>query len=374
MLAMKRFLLLALVSSAMAYGQTGITITEADFAHGGDTVRMSQAFDSGYDVSITGPNATWDFSSLTATTQSLKNFRPLTGAPGFISFLFGSLAPAKYQANYYIENTTLPIDQVTSFLPVQITDIFGFTRFTTANDSVQTLGVAMTVDFGSGPTSIPFRSDTIETRYLLPLAYNDAYSSRGYTNIDFNPVYNARWVQARQRTSLVDGFGTLTTPLGSFDVIRIKHDITEQDEITLEVPIFGEQTIPLDLPIVHEYEWWANGQGEPVLKIVSNEIAGNEVITSIEYRDLYLGLDAGIQEETMSFELYPNPSTDVLNIISAEAMDQLNIMDLSGKRVRTEKMLGQGTAFLKIDALESGTYLIEVISDAGVSTRTFIKQ
>jgi len=206
------------------------------------------------------------------------------------------------------------------------------------------------------------------------LAYNDAYSSRGYTNIDFNPVYNARWVQARQRTSLVDGFGTLTTPLGSFDVIRIKHDITEQDEITLEVPIFGEQTIPLDLPIVHEYEWWANGQGEPVLKIVSNEIAGNEVITSIEYRDLYLGLDAGIQEETMSFELYPNPSTDVLNIISAEAMDQLNIMDLSGKRVRTEKMLGQGTAFLQIDALESGTYLIEVISDAGTSTRTFIKQ
>lgn len=371
---MKRLLLLSLFSCGLSYAQTGITITEADFAHGGDTVRMSQAVDAGYDVTITGANANWDFSSLTATSQSLKNFRGMGTAPAFVLFMFGSFAPQKYQAEYYIENTTLPIDQVTSFLPVQITDIFGYTRFTNAGDSVQSVGLSMTVDFGSGPTSIPFRSDTIETRYVLPLSFNDTYLSRGYTNIDFNPVYNASWIQARQRTSLVDGYGTLTTPYGTFDVIRIKHDISEQDEITIEVPVFGTTTIPLDLPLVHEYEWWANGEGEPVLKIVTNEILGNEVITSIEYRDVYLGLDAGLEEEVISFELYPNPSTDVLNIRSSAAMEQLNIIDISGKTVRTEKMFGQVTAFIQLDSLEKGTYLVEILSENGISTATFIKE
>lgn len=370
---MKRLLLLSVLSSGFSFAQ-GITITSADFAHGGDTVRMSQAVDAGYDVTVTGANITWDYTSLSAISQTLKDFRSMTQAPPFVLFMFGSFAPAKYQANYYIENTNLPIDQVTAILPVQITDIFGYTRFTASNDSVQSLGISMTVDFGSGPTSIPFRSDTIETRYVLPMSFGDTYSSRGYTNIDFNPIYNASWIQARQRTSVVDGYGSLMTPFGTFDVIRVKHDITEQDEITLELPIIGVQTIPLDLPMAHEYEWWANGEGEPVLKIVTNEVLGNEVITSIEYRDIYLGLDAGIIEKEVSFELYPNPSTDVLNIVSASAMEHLNIIDLSGKIVRTEKLNGLGTTFLEVDTLEAGTYLIEVRTAEGRSNRTFIKQ
>lgn len=370
---MKRLLLPSLLSTGMSFAQ-GITITAADFAHGGDTVRMSQAIDNGYDVSITGPNATWDYTSLSAISQTLKDFRSMTQAPAFVSFMFGSFAPPKYQANYFIENTNLPIDQVTSFLPVQITDIMGYTRFTAADDSVQSLGVSMTVDFGSGPTSIPFRSDTIETRYVLPLSFNDTYSSRGYTNIDFNPFLNAIWTQARQRTSVVDGYGTLMTPFGTFDVIRVKHDISEQDVITLNVSPLPPFTQPLNLPLTHEYEWWANGEGEPVLKIVTNEIAGNEVITSIEYRDIYLGLDAGIAESSISFDLYPNPSTDVLNIVSSSAMDQMNILDLSGKIVRSERMYGQGTAFIEVDTLETGTYMIELIMEGGRSTKTFIKQ
>lgn len=370
---MKRILLLSLLSTGTSFSQ-GITITAADFAHGGDTVRMSQAIDAGYDVSITGANATWDFTSLTAISQTLKDYRDMSQAPAFVAFMFGGFAPPKYQANYYIESTTLPIDQVTSFLPVQITDIFGYTRFTAADDSVQSLGVSMTVDFGSGPTSIPFRSDTIETRYVLPLSFNDTYSSRGYTNIDFNPIYNASWTQAKQRTSLVDGYGTLMTPFGTFDVIRVKHDITEQDEITLEISPFPPFTQPLDLPLVHEYEWWANGEGEPVLKIVTNEIAGNEVITSIEYRDIYLGLDAGIEENAITFDLYPNPSTDVLNIVSSSAMNQLNVVDLYGKIVRSEKMFGQGMAFIEVETLETGTYMLELQTEDGISTKTFIKQ
>ena len=59
---------------------------------------------------------------------------------------------------------------------------------------------------------VPVKSDTIETRYKFPLQYGDAYSSRGYTHLDMNPFYNGIWVQYRQRSSLVDGWGSITTP------------------------------------------------------------------------------------------------------------------------------------------------------------------
>jgi hypothetical protein len=85
-------------------------------------------------------------------------------------------------------------------------------------------------------------------------------------------------------------------------------------------------------------------------------------------------LDAGITEDNLTFDVYPNPATDVLNIVSSSSMDQLNILDLSGKIVRSEQMVGQGTAFIEVVNLEAGTYLLQLLTEAGISTKTFIKE
>ena len=62
--------------------------------------------------------------------------------------------------------------------------IYQFSKKTT--DSITSIGYAVSV---SG-TEVPFKSDTIETRYKFPLNYGDQYSSRGYSLMDLNPVYN----------------------------------------------------------------------------------------------------------------------------------------------------------------------------------------
>lgn len=372
---MKTILLLTgLVISTAVNAQSSIIVTSADFAHGGDTVRMSQANDNGYDFAATGPNHNWNFIDLVPTSQSLKDFRSMTGVPAFINFMFGAFASSKYSANYFIESTTLPIDQITSILPVTITDIFQYTRFTSANDSVNSVGYSMSVDFGSGATSLPFRSDTIETRYVLPLNYGDTYTSRGYTNIDFNPVYNAVWRQYRQRNSIVDGWGIVSTPFGQYDVLRVKHEITESDSIFLELPFIGGTWIPLDLPLTREYEWWANGQKEPILKFTTNEIVGTETVTAIEYRDIYRGLDASLDELSASFKMFPNPVVNEVTIESDQVITAVKVFGMNGALLLGETPNSVNTYVLDVSHLPAGNYLLQLESGNLKGQQSFIKR
>jgi hypothetical protein len=108
-------------------GQAQITLAVSDFANAGDTVRLSQTQNSNIDFTSTGQNFTWDFSSLTASTQSLKDYTPI----GFGSFLilatYGPFA-GSYSATYFNLTTELPIDQLSAFLPIQISDLSQYTK------------------------------------------------------------------------------------------------------------------------------------------------------------------------------------------------------------------------------------------------------
>lgn len=364
---MKKLLLISsFFSVSITFAQ--ITLQSGDFATGGDTIRMSQANDNGYDFQSTGAGYSWDFSSLVPVSQTLKDFRSMSGAPAFVNFTFGVFAPLKYQASYFIESTAIPIAQITSFLPVTIEDIFQFTRINAVG--VTSVGFSLVVN----GQAIPFKSDTIEKRYELPVAFGNSHFSRGYTNIDFNPIIDATWNQHRTRTTNVDGYGSITTPYGAFEALRIKHDITEIDSLYFVLPIFGGTWIPLPIPSSHEYEWWTNGEKEPILKITTNEIGGNETISSIEYRDIYRGLDAGISELPFTARIYPNPTQDNLFIVSSEKIESIRIIDEKGA-VLFEKIFDLDFfSTLDISELASGTYQIQLISASKTSQQTFIKE
>ncbi len=193
-----------------------ITITDTDFGNAGDTVRMSSTTDLGIDYASTGTNFIWDYSSFVAEEQTLLEFNGVTSASTLVQLLFGGFAPSDYQASYYQEFDDLPIDQFGQFLPVNISDLFQFTKITT--DSVSSVGIAISVD----GNEVPFRSDSIEKRYALPLTFGDTYTGYGYTEMDLNPFADIIWRQRRTRTSVVDGWGTIALPMGTFDVIRVE--------------------------------------------------------------------------------------------------------------------------------------------------------
>lgn len=345
-----------------------IQLTSADFGTGGDTVRLSQASDNGYDFLSTGAGYTWDFSTLTANSQTLKNYLPTADAPLFIQFLLGSFATTEYRSTYYVESTAIPVAQLTSFLPVSIENIYQFTRLTT--DSITSVGFSLNI----AGNEIPFQSDTIETRYNLPLDFGNTHFSRGYTKIDFNPVLDAIWNQHRTRSTVVDGYGSITTPYGTFEALRIKHDINEIDSLYYTFPIVGALWIPLPIPASHEYEWWTNGEKEPILKIVTNEFGGNEAITSIEYRDNYLGMDAGVNELSAEFSLFPNPVINELNISTVDPMTEIKLIDSKGSSVFSKELNHETKMTIDISKYPVGVYQVVISSGSKIGVKTFVKR
>lgn len=360
---MKKLLLLTLLLPITSTAQ--ITLNVNDFADGGDTVRMSTANDPGLDFTLTGPNYAWDFTTLVASSQELKDFKGMSDASTLASILFGMFQPPKYQASNFASSTDLPLDQLTSALPISITDINLFSKNTA--DSITSVGYSVVVQ----GTEIPFQSDTIETRYKFPLNYGDTYTSRGYSELDMNPVYDAIWRQHKQRNVEVDGWGIITTPYGAFDALRIKHEISEIDSIMISFS--GISTwIPLQVPASTVYEWWTSGELEPVLRVEMNTVAGTPVVRKIEFRDSYDPLLAGLSEESIQIGVFPNPTTNEL-VVRSSAIGVNYIIVGSDGAICLKGIINSTDQTIDVSRLVAGNYTILVAGDKGVTTETFVK-
>jgi hypothetical protein len=352
-----------LVFSAKTMAQ--ISLAVGDFANAGDTVRLSQMPSSNLDFVSTGANYTWDFSSLTASTQSLKEYTPIGFGSILILATYGPFA-GSYGATYFNLTTELPIDQLSAFLPIQISDLSQYTK--RANSGITSIGYSINVQ-GQG---VPFKSDTIETRYSLPLTFGDIHDSRGYTYVDLNPATDIKYVQHRQRHTEVDGWGTVTTPLGTFPALRVRHDINEIDSIFQT--FFGSGSWIGTPPISRtEYEWWTNGKKEYLLKVVATNVNGNQNISSIEFQEQYLGLDAGLTELRSELVLYPNPVEDMCFFESSLAVDEVVFFNQMGAKVSTSLFNGVQNAYIDIQQLEPGVYFCHLQTNKGTNVRKLTK-
>lgn len=72
------------------------------------------------------------------------------------------------------------------------------------------------------------------------------------------------------------------------------------------------------------------------------------------------------------FNLYPNPTTDVLNITSKNGLEpkEITITDLTGRKVKSLK----NTITVNVSDLASGTYLIDIMTSSGKASTKFVKK
>ena len=74
-----------------------------------------------------------------------------------------------------------------------------------------------------------------------------------------------------------------------------------------------------------------------------------------------------VQDWEYNVSIYPNPATTTLNLTSTTTSDfELSILDITGKVIKTEKMLDQTFAF-DVSDLASGIYMLRLVSHDGAS-------
>lgn len=359
---MRLTLLFLALSLSMSYAQ--ISITDTDFFSVDDTARVSETSDGNIDFTTTGSNSVWDFSTLTANSQRLEKAYSISSAGVIVNLQFGSTAPPEYVSSYYRPFDGIPFEDFSSFLPVNIQDINRIIK--KDSDSLKYTGYSFKVD----GQQVGFRSDTIETGYVFPLEFGDTYNSRGYTKMDFNPFFNAIFIQYRQRSSEVDGHGTLITPYSTFNTIRVHHTINEQDSLFVEIQGFGTW-VPIERT-THQYEWWAKDEMRPVMMIQTEEVNGSENVTGITYKDEYLGLDASLNEfNAYTTSIYPNPSSDFVNVATDVPVNSIQVYNVQGK-LMIEHEAHSMHEKVSTSALEDGIYTLLINTKKGTQVAKLV--
>jgi hypothetical protein len=164
-----------------------------------------------------------------------------------------------------------------------------------------------------------------------------------------------------------DAWGTIQTPLGSFNSLRMKR------VVTASFSLFG---IPIKLDIVGN-EWWTNQHSYPILAhqrlIFSSPIIPNGVDTT--YQAFVLTFQTvGVKETEVNHisNTFPSPANaqmtldiDVPNASKVAAL----IMSMNGQTFKTRNLgeLQSGKQQVNIDVsdLPSGSYQLILMSDKG---------
>jgi hypothetical protein len=348
---MKKFItLLAFLISLNAFSQ--ITITDADMPVANDTVRWSITFDQwSIDPTETGANFTWDYSFLTETTQDLDTFFAVSSTPPLYQFYFNNIV-------------LYPANKASFATKGMEFDLFGTVTMTNVYDYFKVdAGQYSNVGFGSNINGLPasVRSIPVDTIFEFPLDYTDAYISHGEWILSIPNTF--AYGQRKARDVNVEGWGTLITPKGTFQVLKVKMDIDITDTISIDSLSIN---FSFPRPTTTEYHWLANGYNVPLLQINTSFGA----ITEIKYQDS-ARINLGISElEKSKMVVYPNPSSDYL-VVQSEGeiiFQNIELYDLNGKLVLNQKANNTFINVIPVNHLPAGIYTIISSSSNSVAT------
>lgn len=366
----KYYLSLALLFS-LRLTNAQITISQGDFADAFDTVRMSQAvWNPLLDFAATGANYTWDFSELEWQGQYVDTFlSPLFVHPIYnITFSNLSFNPYRSNLSQRVENTltTFP------FLSNIFTNSYNF--YYKSQSSYLHKGIGMRV---SGfPTSVPMSNP--DTLYKFPMEFGNEDSTWSDYTVRIPDL--GTFSHQQHRVNKVDGWGTLTTPYGTFDVLRHVTDIRGSDSLYIDTLNAG---FKLDNDILREYKWITKNEMGPLLQIntqagILGQFQNFEFVTKILYRDSVRFTPTGIYnlgKDEISFRIFPNPASNQFTVTSASDIynSSLIITDVCGRIILSKQMTGN-TEYVDAGSWERGVYLVILCAENRQSIRRVVIQ
>lgn len=331
------FLITITISSAQ------ITVTSSDMPNAGDSILVSEATTTTANLSLTGPGYSWDFSSLVPVIQRYEKFDAPNSYPSVYPFVF--FASSYGQENYQDTGTVFP--------GLSIAGAYDFFKETVTGFRQVGIGYLL-----NGTIPLLMQYSKPDTIYDFPMNYADT-SECDYKfatpAISIVPFY---YSESGHRKSVVDGWGDLTTPFGTFPTLRVRSVITAVDSIYLDTLGFG-QAFPVPTRI--EYKWIGTGKKIPLLEIDATDLGGTETVTGIVYRDSVRASvpQVGIAEHSNATDLsvYPNPA-------GSQATVQFDLAAAAHIQVSIVNVLGQTVAVIADESAPAGKQLINI--DLGV--------
>lgn len=316
---MKNLILYLNILCASLIMNAQITITNVNMPVIGDTVRYSiAALNSVGDYTSTGANYVWHFDTLRIIGQGRRDF---TNNTPYLMF-FG---PSKYGEKI---RDTIISQNIPGYGQVTITDFYQFYKNTPSVFEVEGAGVKI--------NNIPvpsFYSDKDEL-YFLPLSYGQRDSSTFKFSTPTTTAVPFVYKKNGYRITEADGWGTITTPYGTFNCLRVITTQYSKDTIIFN-STFG--SIPYGFNnYQRSYQWLSNTEKIPILEVSGNiGPTGNFVPSFVRFRDNYRVVSVEeYQQKNKYINVFPNPSDGnikVENIFNSNI--QISVYSINGQNV-----------------------------------------
>lgn len=339
----------------------------------GDSLRLSQAATlpaSAPPLARSGANQTWNYAGLVATSQRVDRYDNSNTATGLQQLTFGILGGVNRAT--LVAPRALPA--AAAALPV--TDPLEFFNLSASN--FRSVGFGATLNGLALPVTYASQAQQ-DVIYRFPLSYASAPDvSDSYFQVAVPGTGFAS--QKRRRTNQPDAWGTLTTPFGTFQAVRVVTTLSDHDSVAIgAAPGQG-----LDLPLRREYKWLATGVHVPVLTITTLTVAGQEAVSLVEYRDVYrrfVRLAALPAAADAALSAYPNPSAvgSAVQLAVPAGSGALTVVatDLAGRQVFSRR-LGSASGLATVEAAAFGSFrgvlLLTITTVQGTATRRVVRQ
>ena len=357
---MKHLLLPSLLGLLSFSAISQVTVSQSDMPSSGDTLRFSVASAAGVDPGTGGNNQTWDFSSLQSTSQYVDEFLPVSSCPFTYVATYGFPFSGSYSDMGRLDNSAFQIPTIPG-INLTINDVYNFYKSNSADFSQKGFGASI----NGFPIPIPYSDSDV----LVPLPLTSTSTSTSPYSFNIQIPSLGYYGRVAERNNTVDGWGTLITPFGTFQTLRIRSELAYTDTIAIDQLGFGFM-LPQQTEV--KYKWVAPGYGWPLLEITATTIpfVGTETVSRVVYRDNIAIDDTGIEDAVLSaVEMYPNPASDVVMVKSELPVAQTmsyELMDASGRSLnkvnRSMQPAGTCLEILPIKQLQlaNGIYFLKI--------------
>ena len=314
-----------------------ITITTADMPSADDTIRYTSVNPMAVDVTITGANYNWVFDTVATISQGVYNYKNALQTP----YAFYFLGLNKYGLK------TADTIGVGAF---SFTDVYSF--YKKSNGKFEAEGTGMTY------TGIPlaaYYGDNDEI-YTFPLNYSDRDSTTFDYTIQVPGVLD--YIQKGYRINTVDGWGTIKTPFGTANCLRLVSDIISKDSIALNGFGFA---FPNNTRTI---KWLTNTDKIPYFEVSGSVLANNFTPTRARYRGVNL-MPNSISENMNNTNsiISPNPANDLLFVSTKTIGENIAIYNSVSQLVLNVK---SNQLKIRIDGshLPNGVYFVKMQNQA----------
>jgi PKD repeat protein len=272
---MKTPLLIAFLVLNFLTSSAQSSYNSSNYAAVGDTFYMTNVNDFTLDFETTGANINWNFGALTGFSQDKIMFRN----PSSTGFNFLTFPYIYIPGNTNLSSTNGNSNTVTTGGQTYgISDQNDYFKKSTASLKQ----VATSYKFNLNGLLLPITSqfDAQDTVYTFPFTMGTTNNSlSSYTTSIPSVLYQNT---ALDRTNLVDGWGTLITPYGTFtNALRMNTTLVQNDTISV-----AGTGLPRTIRTSRELKWFDASKKYPLLIVTQNSVGTNWVTSNVQFLDV----------------------------------------------------------------------------------------